>query len=258
MTRGIPLTLALLTACSFATEPKLPAGAVPFDPPGQYRIWWEIVQECSGRTGDIQAVSWYRVPGTNMLPQGSNVTGVWFRKGNAIVLADGSVMTGEVVRHEMLHALLQGGGHPREAFQTGCGGIVSCGADCQADGGGAIPLPGNLPRVGVSDLEFTVQVRPGPHLFERDSGRTSVIVTATNPSDRDVRVPISSLSFGIRVQPEGEAAPIQQGIIAHGTLGFAAGTSHRKVFDLLLAPGGYTVEARFSRTPVAVEEYRVE
>ena len=121
-----------VAACADATAPKLPA-AEPFDPPGAYSVWWREVEDCSARRGRLDGVRFYRVlgvPGRDSLDyldpeSGRYLNGEWVRSSNAIYLAAGQVTNPGVVRHEMLHALLQDARHPPKYFADLCGQLVS-------------------------------------------------------------------------------------------------------------------------------------
>lgn len=122
---GAALALAGLAACDYLTDP-VPPDADPFEPPAVYARWWAMTEACSGRRGDLAAVRWYRTPGS-LMHDGQSLAGYWTSRGNTIVLRGDRVEDGQVVRHEMLHALLRGGGHPHAQFLGTCAGLVSCG-----------------------------------------------------------------------------------------------------------------------------------
>jgi hypothetical protein len=118
--------LVFAAACSAPTD-SLPSGAVPFAPPAIYATWWAEVEQCSGKTGDFEAISWYYVPGQGDFTVGSNpdVVGVWQAFNHSITLSQSVWENAEVVRHEELHAILQRGDHPAEYFVQKCGSIVA-------------------------------------------------------------------------------------------------------------------------------------
>ena len=58
---------------------------------------------------------------------------VWYSDGNRIVLVKQAVTWNIGVRHEMLHALLRVGTHPREYFLDRCRGVVYCGDNVCSD-----------------------------------------------------------------------------------------------------------------------------
>ena len=107
-----------------------------------------MTAQCSGSSAPRASVQWYVVPGVWVFwREGSVVNGFWSRSGNRIVLAEGAVDDGFVVRHEMLHALTVDGRHTRQAFLERCGGVVACLSPCMeaANAGssqsGAIDVP---------------------------------------------------------------------------------------------------------------------
>jgi hypothetical protein len=137
-TRGLRVALwaallapPVLFACDAPLAPVLVEGAERFEPPPVYNLWWEITEECSGRRRSFGRVRWYYVPGAHTITvEGREVEGYWSSAGNAIVLAEFSMLRGQLVRHEMLHALEGNVGHPREAFLDRCGGVVLCDGAC--------------------------------------------------------------------------------------------------------------------------------
>lgn len=112
--------------CSSPTE-SLPSGAVPLDPPAIYATWWGEVEQCSGKTGEFAAISWYYIPGQGDFSVGSNpdIVGYWQPSHHSITLAQSVWENAEVVRHEELHAILQRGDHPPEYFVQKCGNLVA-------------------------------------------------------------------------------------------------------------------------------------
>lgn len=96
----------------------------------------------------MSSVQFYVIPGVSLFwRQGSVINGFWMREGNRIVLAEGAIDDGGVVRHEMLHALTNDGRHTRQAFLERCAGVVTCLTPCveAANAGssqsGAIDVP---------------------------------------------------------------------------------------------------------------------
>jgi len=126
---GRALTAALLLmglGCSAPLEPSshLPAGATALAAPAEYRTWWAKTEACAQLAGDFDQVHWYVVPGvTTFETDIGEKVGLWSRDGNivSITVAGDYADTELVVRHEMLHAILNRGGHPEEYFVTRCG-----------------------------------------------------------------------------------------------------------------------------------------
>ena len=111
------LTPLLLLGCLDAFAP---AGAVPFTPPAVYRAWWTEIESCAGLSGDFDRVEWYEVPGSSYsCPAHEGRCDGWWRSPHTIYMAQGLVYNRRLAEHEMLHDLLQRGGHP-PVFQA-CG-----------------------------------------------------------------------------------------------------------------------------------------
>lgn len=115
MTRVLTLAFCLgAFGCGFEPE-----GAVPFDPPPEYRTWWAETEACSGRRGDFDTIAWATVPGRGFACPSGTCVGRW-EPGSRIYLAAAFQRHELVVRHEMLHALLDRAGHPDPPFGRGC------------------------------------------------------------------------------------------------------------------------------------------
>jgi len=116
--------LATLAACEVLGPPSpLPDNAQALATPPEYRDWWTATEQCSGRQGRFDAIRWYVVPGAKTLSTSNGPKVGWWshsRDGNRIILAGEFVKSELVVRHEMLHVLLDRGGHPSEYFQSAC------------------------------------------------------------------------------------------------------------------------------------------
>jgi hypothetical protein len=189
----------LFSACT-VTAPQLPPGAERFEPPAIYAQWWALTEQCSGRSGNLADVTWYRVRAGNEIPlgDGSWVNGTWEAAGNRIVLAGDSQRFGNFVRHEMLHALLRTGGHPRTEFIARCGGTVACAKRCVTDGGAAPrPEPAAL-LVTPAALQIGVDVTPGAPSLMVNDGNFMMVITARNT------VPNSVI---VQLPPSGDAGP---------------------------------------------------
>lgn len=117
--------LGTLAACEMLAPPSpLPATAQAMNPPEQYRTWWAETEACSGLQGSFEQIKWFVVPDslTFSTNTGEKV-GLWTESsaGTRIIIAGAYSGHELVVRHEMLHALLDREGHPAEYFQTRCG-----------------------------------------------------------------------------------------------------------------------------------------
>ena len=126
MLLALGLATAALDACALpraAGAPLAPvdrAWAVPTLE--LYQQWWAKTEACSGRHGDLSRVAFYAVDApSGAIRLGKEVAhGWWVRRGDRIYLPANALGDEWLVRHEMLHALLQTGTHPPEVFVTAC------------------------------------------------------------------------------------------------------------------------------------------
>ena len=116
----------IAAGCRMPTEAMpLPPDAVAITPPPEYERWWRDTQDCSAIRGELHTVHWYVVPNvTTVRSDDGDAAGFWSPRGDVIVLAGWYQDSPWVVRHEMLHALLQVHGHPPEFFRARCGDLV--------------------------------------------------------------------------------------------------------------------------------------
>ena len=114
---GSPLALGvvlLLTGCNFA-----PDGDAPMTAPPEYREWFSATEACSGRTGNFDRIVWHVVEGESFDCPSGRCVGRW-NDNHHIYIASAYQRNELVVRHEMLHALLQTGAHPTNQFVEAC------------------------------------------------------------------------------------------------------------------------------------------
>ena len=123
--RGLLAGLAVLVAgCgAFGPELALPNGAVPMAPRPEYAEWFARTEHCSSLRGSPQAIQWYVVPEAETFEtaEGAKV-GMWEKSGGVsrIIIAGRYLGHEMVVRHEILHHLLDREGHPSEFFTDRC------------------------------------------------------------------------------------------------------------------------------------------
>jgi len=86
-------------------------------PPTSYQVLWDRVEDCSGRTGDFEGLSWFWV---RSFPEGSNALGQWNER-HEITLALAAVGNRGVVAHELLHELLDGDPAHADPAWDACG-----------------------------------------------------------------------------------------------------------------------------------------
>lgn len=87
-----------------------------------YQEWWRKTEQCSGLSGNMETVTFYAVDSpSGAISLGREVAhGWWIREGNRIYLPANALGEEWLVRHEMLHALLQRGSHPAKQFVNAC------------------------------------------------------------------------------------------------------------------------------------------
>ncbi len=116
--------LAMVAACdAVGPTAPLPDDAIAFAAPAKFKAWWALTESCAGRQRNLETIAWFIVPGvsTFMTPEGPKV-GRWSRgaTGTQIVVAGRYIAEEMVIRHEMLHALIDQGGHPPKYFVDRC------------------------------------------------------------------------------------------------------------------------------------------
>lgn len=238
MRRVVAAVLLAVLGCGDATAP-LPQGATEFTPPSQYAFWWSMTEECSGLTGDMSAIRWYAVPYTAAL--GKDVDGLYYTTSHRIILLADSISSGQVVRHEMLHALGAEPGHPAKYFQDRCQGAVNCSSACISDGGARPPVDSTGPIVSPGQLDLTAFTNPDTPTAG-DSSWLALTIQVRNPHPYPVRVALTEVfgtpvseTFGL-ITTSCPASVIYQPPVydwIHGNrIVLAAGEVRRRVFDI--------------------------
>jgi hypothetical protein len=233
------LLLPLAAACERPVAPVLVAGAQRFEPPAVYQLWWQMTLECSGRRAPLSGVRWYVVPGARTVQvNGERYAAYWSSGGNAIVLAEEAMFDGPLVRHEMLHSLIDAGTHPRGEFLGRCGGVVACDDRCIADAEPLQPVNSATARVGPDGLEIDVVVNPAIPSRAHYGGYFTMTVTARNPRSHPVVVTLPPpgdagppVAFEYQVDYPGGYAASNERAWDDGVTRFASGETKRHVFD---------------------------
>ena len=252
MFRSILVSAALaLAACHTLVDPPLGDGAESFQAPPVYDRWWSMTESCSGLTGSLANVSWFRRQCSEELLLAG---GQPHRVERRLQARRGHV------RHEMLHALLQAGGHARKYFLERCGGVVNCDELCIADSEPPPTVDANVAHATPEELEVSVDVSPAsPRKSEMD-GFFTVTVSARNTASHQVVVQLVQYpgfpanSFSVAVY--GAAGGLGETKIAldPSVSTFDAGETKRQVFDFAvrdsighggLPPGPYNVDGKY-------------
>jgi hypothetical protein len=238
----------------------LPHSAQRFTPPEQYRAWWALTEACSGLHGDLASVAWYLLHTADTFSlEGETVNGAWYGDPNRIVLGDSEEFDGSLVRHEMLHALLQKGTHPRQQFLGNCGDIVACVDECVSSAGGPPDTSQSSPILGPAFLPAAILIAPDTVSMAADSGWVTFTVTLTNTTDQPVReqVPLAQGIIFYRALLPNRGGALEEEIQTdyYWTLAPAgtAGSTRRVVFDAQVLPHSgtvqYTVSGGFGESP---------
>jgi hypothetical protein len=267
----VPAVAAILglTACDRLlniVDPMFPSDAQEFSPPAVYATWWNMTQACSGLTGSLGAVTWYKTSERlHDVRTGDEIGGYWSSNGNRIVLTTAVMLEGGGVRHEMLHALVKKGGHPRNEFLGRCLGTVWCQGTCIQDAG-PYPTPPETPiHVTGDSIDISVDIEPGNPNSGRDGGFFSMTVVVRNRSGHWATVPNyfstifpnvdSTHTFDFEVRgPEGGVSGGEIRLDPSEWI-FAPGETKKQVFDFSigndliankLPPGNYTAWGGYS------------
>jgi hypothetical protein len=254
--RRVRLLVALIsitTACTEVTYAPQPIVGDQFDPPPIFAAWWEKVESCSGRTESLASVAWYVVPGAMTVPDGSfgDVAAYSDFHDHRIVLAGEVQMLGPIVRHEMLHELLQADGHPRRAFLERCAGVVECISDCVDDAGPPPVPPASVPRVSGDSFDVNIRIDPESPGTDTLGGYFMVIVTARNRSHHAVVLrsppppdPLPPYTFGYIFGSAGPGFGFIDYAWDADAASFAAGETKQEIFDFAVGhqPGAEPIE----------------
>jgi hypothetical protein len=122
----IALAPALLGGCALAGAAAAPLvpdqHAWPVAAAPVYQDWWSKTEECAGRRGRLDQITFYAVEDEDGLINLGNQRALawWVRDGNRIYLPKNGLLDEMLVRHEMLHALTQEAHHPSEDFVRRC------------------------------------------------------------------------------------------------------------------------------------------
>ena len=252
----LSLLIAGVLSCGGIIDPAFPADAVTMQPPRVYAMWWQLTEACSGLTGDFASVRWYELPSASQIVlDGTALQGYWWSDENRIVLASSKILKGQLVRHEMLHALTRAG-HSHEYFMDKCGGVVACEGDCLREAGDTPLPPIDAPMIDPSDLSVETKMEPPDASISTDSGWVAITISARNSR----RVPVwvrmtyvapgdpASATFGyvLRCISGGCWSGDEYSFVWADKVGFAAGQSRRHVFDRRLEPGTYSLRGFFN------------
>jgi hypothetical protein len=189
----------------------------------------------------------------------------WYSEGNSIVVVGKQKLDGQLIRHEMLHALT-GAKHPRGYFLEKCGGVVACQGDCLAEGGEAVGPPSYAPVLPSRELKVSLNVVPPAGAMATDSGWIAISVSAQNPSDTAAwinLVPVApnenaAATFGYTFECVAECggSSVYQ-YVNFRRIGLAGGQVIRYVFDKQLPAGRYAIRGFFNTDTTQISEIQI-
>lgn len=243
-------------ACRDATPPEV-ARSTPMAALAPYALWWAATEACSGLRGDLAAVRW--ATGDSAQFAQENIGGEYYAPRHQITLAPRYVLSGRLVRHEMLHALLNlhsGEQHPPAYFRGRCAGYLVCTGPCAAaPGAPPAPLAAGAPVLPIAALGLRPQLEVTPASFPVDSngGWLMLTVSVRNPAPYGVVVQLdpagapATQSFGFQFRRTG--GPLIQ---ESDTMQLGPGETRRWVFDTQTGwgpPGRYVARGTFNTAP---------
>lgn len=240
----LPLTLVLLilAACE---PPTLPEDARAIRPPARYHALWRSTEACSGLKRDFDGILWFISP-TNARRGDDTYYGYW--KGLTITLVDNFADDDDLVRHEILHALRRDGKHI-EQFADDCTYLVNCGYECIREQRAPRTWPPpDAPLVSPSVLQLSARVVAPTR---RDSGWTTVLLTAVNPRDEGILVDLGAM-VGVGFDCSFELGSCKPHSSPHmPSMPFYGRQRRVEGSTIRVPPGTYTIRAHFNGVPIA-------
>ena len=112
-TNAVPAVLAkailvilpfIAGACTIPSDVEF-SGRQALEPQPEFFVWYWMTEACSGHSGDARHVRWFLA--TGIVAGGERAVGNW-RPPHDITILTGFQSNGFVVRHEILHDLLNG------------------------------------------------------------------------------------------------------------------------------------------------------
>ena len=117
---GLYLLLAApVGACSQPSNFE-PVGAEPMDPPAIYRVWWAEVESCAELEASFDRVDWFEAADLINTEAETTHLGAW-KPPHKIYVQTDHRLSEPVVKHEIVHELLQRKGHDTPLFRD-CAG----------------------------------------------------------------------------------------------------------------------------------------
>ncbi len=97
-----------------------PDGAAPLEVPAVYRQWWADLELCAQRSANFERIRFWKVKGETFPCPNGPCAGRW-QSPHHVYIAERWLENPSLVKHEMLHDLLNTGEHPPAVFgPAGC------------------------------------------------------------------------------------------------------------------------------------------
>lgn len=215
----LPLCVA---GCGSLVGPDFPSGdLIAIEAPAEFTLWWSLVEQCSGRSGSLAAVQFYRTRDPMLFVDGKRYDGYWWSEGNRIALA--TPQDGATVRHEMLHALLRRGDHAPEYFAGRCDGWIS------HDQPGTYNVPASAQAAvvpGRDALRASLATFPASPRAGEFGGAFVYVITGESVRSDPVWVPVTN---GLLATLFVAGSPIGTGAVTSATRMYFAPGQRRQV-----------------------------
>lgn len=117
------LSLTVLNCIPFKTKTEIMVAPIQIHAPAIYFAWYTQLEDCTKLTGHFENIVWFVVPAPSF-PCHSDTNyclGMW-AAGHTILLAGPSARDSVIVKHEMLHDLLDGDSNHKNKFFKTCTG----------------------------------------------------------------------------------------------------------------------------------------
>lgn len=199
-------------------------------------------------------VTWYSTDGLLIKYEDHWALGAYRQWPDRIALAYPD--RGPTARHEMLHAILERGGHPLEKFAGDCDGFVNFDPP---EGYGGTEEEQRTAVTMRADSALTVSAATVPAVpqLSQYGGHFAIILTVTNNSKRNVWVPITQPIFAQYTDSLG---------LLHANFNrtptrvfFRAGQTRRVLLDAQIRKtGNYTLSASYGRARAKEVTLRLE
>lgn len=111
-----------------------PVNAVPLRVPSEYRRWWRLAEQCSGKRHSFDSVRWYVVlvgrEGFTFPGDTNHFAGYAMSERGAIIVGAAFAYDSAVIIHEACHVISSPHDHDPAIFRDKCAALVTCTGVC--------------------------------------------------------------------------------------------------------------------------------